>query len=121
MLKHAEEIVQTKSCPMNPAPLILKDGEVADFSVRENSPIFNDVERAKKISALIYYQQQMGSLMKLYEQKGQDLFLAKYTLNQREAGGYESSSVWSKTVPALLPKTDLIASLIRQSRKPSAR
>ena len=58
--------------------------------------------------------------MKLYEQNGKDLFVAGYTLNQRESGGYESYSVWSKTVPALLPKTDLIASLIRQSRKPSA-
>jgi hypothetical protein len=47
--------------------------------------------------------------MKLYEQKGKDLFVAKYTLNQRETGGYESSSVWSKTVPSLLPKTDLVA------------
>jgi hypothetical protein len=109
MLKHAEEIVQTKSRPMNPAPLILKDNEVADLSVRENSPIFNDVERAKKISALIYYQQQTVNLMKLYEQKGKDLFVADYTLNQRETGGYESYSVWSKTVPAWLPKTDLIA------------
>ena len=77
MLKHAEEIVKTKSRPMNPAPLILKDGEIADFSVTENSPIFNDVERAKKISALIYYQQQTENLMKLYEQKGKDLFVAK--------------------------------------------
>jgi hypothetical protein len=110
MLQHAEEIVRTtKSRPMNPAPLILGDGEIADFSVTENSPIFNDVERAKKISALIYYQQQTESLMKLYEQKGKDLFVAKYTLNQSERGGYESYSVWSKTVATLLPKTDLIA------------
>jgi hypothetical protein len=50
MLKQAEEIVKTKPRAMNPAPLILKDGEVADFSVRENSPIFNDVERGKKRS-----------------------------------------------------------------------
>jgi hypothetical protein len=47
--------------------------------------------------------------MKLYEQMGKDLFVAGYTLNQREMGGYESYSVWSKTVPTLLPKTDLIA------------
>jgi hypothetical protein len=109
MLKHAEEIVKTKSRPMNPAPLILKDGGIADFSVRENSPIFNDVERAKKFSALIYYQEQTEKLMKLYEQKGKSLFVVKYTLNQRETGGYESYSVWSKTVSALLPKTDSIA------------
>jgi hypothetical protein len=109
MLKHAEEIVRTKTRPMNPAPLILKDGEVCDFAVRENSPIFSDVERAKKISALFYYQQQTENLMKLYEQKGKDLFVGKYSLNQSERRGYESYSVWSKTVPTLLPKTDLIA------------
>jgi len=109
MLKHAEEIVRTKSRPMNPAPLILKDGEIADFSVTENSPIFSDVERARKIAALIYYQEQTEKLMKLYEQKGKDLFVGKYTLNQRETGGYESYSAWSKTVPTLLPKTDFIA------------
>jgi hypothetical protein len=109
MLRHAEEVVRTKSRPMNPAPLILKDGEVADFSVSENSPIYNDVERAKKLSALIYYQQQTEALTKLYAEKGKDFFVAKYTLNQTETGGYESYSVWSKTVPSLLPKTDLIA------------
>jgi hypothetical protein len=94
---------------MNPAPLMLKDGEVADFSVGKNSPIYHDVERAKKLSALIYYQQQTEALMKLYEQKGKDLLVAKYTLNQLENGGYESVSVWSKTVQTLMPKTDLIA------------
>lgn len=56
MLKHAEDIVRSKSCPMNPAPFILKNGEVADFSVSEHSPIFNDAERAKKFTALMYYQ-----------------------------------------------------------------
>ena len=47
--------------------------------------------------------------MKLYEQKRKDIFVAKYTLHQSETGGYESYSVWSKTVPTLLPKTDLVA------------
>jgi hypothetical protein len=75
----------------------------------ENSPIFNDVERAKKVSALFYYQQQTETLKKLYEQKGKDLFVANYTLNRLETGGYESLCVWSKRVPTLLPKTDFIA------------
>ncbi len=109
MLKHAEEIVRTKPRPMNPAPLTLKDGEIADFSVPENSRIFNDVERAKKVSELFYYQQQTETLVKLYEQKGKDLLVANYALNQLETGGYESICVWSKTVPTLLPKTDFVA------------
>lgn len=109
MLKHAEEMIRTKSRPMNPGPLILRGGEVADFSVSENSPIFNNVERAKKISALIYYQQQTEALTKLYGQKRKDILVAKYALNQLNTGGYESYCIWSKTVPTLLPRTDLIA------------
>ncbi len=31
--------------------------------------------------------------MKLYEQKGEDIFVANYTLNQRETGGYACYSV----------------------------
>jgi hypothetical protein len=88
---------------------LLKDGEVADFSVAENSLIFNDVERAKKVSELFYYQQQTGSLVKLYQEKGKDLFVANYTLNRLETGGYESMCVWSKTIPTLLARTDFIA------------
>jgi hypothetical protein len=34
------------------------------------------VERAKKISAMIYYQEQTEKLTKLYEQKGKDFFVA---------------------------------------------
>jgi hypothetical protein len=48
MLKHAEQVVQTRSRPMNPAPLVLEDGEVADFSVSENSAIFRNVRASKK-------------------------------------------------------------------------
>jgi hypothetical protein len=81
---------------MNPAPLILKDGEVADFSVTESSPIFNDVERAKKISALMYYEEQTGNLMKLYEQKGKDIFVAKYTLRQKHPQQLQISTGGSK-------------------------
>jgi hypothetical protein len=47
--------------------------------------------------------------MKLYEEKGKDFFVAKYTLNQLGDRGYESYCVWSKTVPTLLPKTDRIS------------
>jgi hypothetical protein len=93
MLKHAEEIVRTKPRPMNPAPLILKNGEVEDFFVAENSPIFNDVERAKKVSALFYYQQQTETLKKLYEQKGKDLFVANYTLNRLETTDEQLAAV----------------------------
>jgi len=42
------------------------EAQASRRTISDNSPIFNDVERAKKISVLIY-QQQTEALMKLYE------------------------------------------------------
>jgi hypothetical protein len=67
------------------------------------------ISEATEQAYLATPRQQTENLTKLYEQKRKDLFVAKYTLNQRDSGGYESYSVWSKTVATLLPKTDLIA------------
>jgi hypothetical protein len=109
MLQAAEEIIRTKSRPMNPGPLILKDGSIHDFAVPVNSPIFNNIGRASRLAPLMYYQQQQATLGKLYEQNGKDHFIADYKLNQWQNGKYASFGVWSNTVRTLLPKTDLIA------------
>ena len=108
MLAKAENIVQTIARPQNPAPLVIRNGEIADFTVGKSSPVFNEVRRAFCLAALIYYQQQKELLDKLHEKNGKDLFVAKYTLNQLKDGSYQSCAVWSKGVIALLPRTDVI-------------
>lgn len=106
MLAAAEEIVRTQANPQNPAPLPVRNGEVSDFSVPTNSPIFNEVERAKRGAAHLYYGEQKETLEKLYENKGKDVFVASYTLNQLDSGAYVSVGVWTKGVATLLAVTD---------------
>jgi hypothetical protein len=80
----------------DPKRFVLLRGDQRTYLVN----VFNDYCQANE---------QTEKLIKLYQQKGKDFLVGSYTLNQRETGGYESHSVWSKTIPTLLPKTDLIA------------
>lgn len=108
MLARAEEIIRTVARPQNPAPLLVRDGVVSDFSVDGTSPLFNDVLRAKRLAELSYYDEQQHNLEIQLEKKGRDVYVGKYTLteNSNEAVRYRSHSVWSFNVPTLLPVTD---------------
>lgn len=106
MLATAEEIVRTQPRPQNPAPLLVQDGQVSDFLVPPTSPIYLEVERARRLAALLYYTEQNQNLAQLYEKKGKDLFVATYTLTQLESGGHVSHAVWTKGIPTLLPVVD---------------
>jgi hypothetical protein len=108
MLTKAEEIMRAETKPQNPSPLIIQDGEVCDFEVPRTSPIFHNVQRAQRLAALEYCNDQKAQLDKLYSQKGKDLFVASYKLNMAKDGEYSSFSVWSKGVPSLLPETDTV-------------
>jgi hypothetical protein len=107
MLVKAEEIVRTIARPHNPAPLVIRDGKIQDFTVEPSSPIFHDVQKAVRMAPLLYYQEQKASLEKLYEKNGKDLFVASYTLTQKDRA-YGSVAVWTKGVPTLLPVADEI-------------
>jgi hypothetical protein len=108
MLATAEEIVRTKAKPQNPAPLVIRNGDVFDYSVPATSPIFNEVERAKRLAALFYYTEQKERLDELYEKNGKDFFVATYTLNRLDSGAHISCAVWTKGGAALLPVVDEI-------------
>ena len=108
MLTKAEEIMRAETKPQNPSPLVIQHGQVCDFEVPRSSPIFHNVQRAQRLAALEYCNDQKGQLDKLYAQKGKDLFVASYKLNMAKDGEYSSFSVWSKGVPSLLPETDTV-------------
>ncbi len=108
MLTKAEEIMRAETKPQNPSPLVVHDGRLCDFEVPRSSPIFHNVQRAQRLAALEYCNDQKGQLDKLYTQKGKDLFVASYKLNMAKDGEYASFAVWSKGVPSLLPETDAV-------------
>ena len=108
MLARAEEIVRTVSRAQNCAPLVIRDGNVCDFHVPVDSPVFNEVSRARGLAALFYYDQQQTLLASLHTKTGKDIHVAKYSFNKLPDGSYRSYSVWSKGVATLLPKTDTV-------------
>ena len=108
MLTRAEEIVRSEPRPHNPAPLRLHNGQIDDYVVSSDSPIFHAVQRAHGLAALMYYQDQQQLLESYYEKVGKDYHVAKCTLNQRDDGTYFSSTVWTKDVAALVPEADFV-------------
>jgi hypothetical protein len=108
MLTKAEEIMRTEAKPQNPSPLVIQGGKIHDFEVPRSSTIFPCVQRAQRLAAMEYCNDQKAQLDKLYTQKGKDLFVASYKLNLEKNGEYTAFSVWSKGVPSLLPETDVV-------------
>lgn len=106
MLQTAEEIVRSEPRRQNPAPLVLRNGEIHDFFVDPLSPVFNDVERAHRLAALLYYDEQKEKLEKLYEQNGKEIFVGSYILSRHDDGRHCSYSSVTKGVPTLLAVTD---------------
>lgn len=108
MLERAENVARNVAKPQNPAPLLVRDGRISDYNVESSSPIFNEIQRARRLAALLNYQEQQADLEQRYKQTGKACFIAKYTLSQTPAGDYCATAVWSKGVPTLLPKTDVV-------------
>jgi hypothetical protein len=108
MLIKAEEIVRTLARRQNPGPLIIRNGAISDYDVPAASPIYRDIQRARRIAALSYYEEQNRNLEQFYKKIGKDLFIASYTLSDRD-GRYLSLGVWSRGIPTLLPLSDEIA------------
>jgi hypothetical protein len=108
MLVKAEEIVRTIPRPMNLAPLTYEGGKLVDYVVPKDSPIFDQVRRAKGLAGSFYYSQQKQLLTELHKKTGKDHFIAAYNVYERKEGGHMCYSVWSKGIQTLLPKTDLV-------------
>lgn len=105
MLARAEETVRTIPKPQNPAPLVLRNGEFVDFKVDPSSPLYNDVQRARYLTALGTYTEQKAILEETYQKQGKDLFVTNYTLAESDKG-YFAYAVWTKGVAALLPTAE---------------
>lgn len=108
MLVRAEEVVRSQARSHNPAPLLVKDGVISDFTVDPSSPVFNAVHRARGVATLLYYDDQQKKLETQFEKTGKDVHVAKYTLSQftGKAVEYRSHSVWPLDVATLLPVSD---------------
>jgi hypothetical protein len=82
-------------------------GEVRDFEPSRWMPAkhlkrMDDFARYAVATVLL-------TLSRLHEKKGTDVFVASYTVAEKEDGTVFSYAVWTRGVPTLLPKADWIA------------
>jgi hypothetical protein len=106
MLQRADEIVRTEPRPQNPAPLVIRRGRIEEFHADPTSAVFNEVERAHRVAALLYYEEQSAKLEQLHAKQGRQVYVARYTLMELQDGGFCSYAPWPKDAPALLPEVD---------------
>ena len=108
MLGKAESVTREIAKPQNPSPLLVKDGTIQDFEVDASSPVYHEGQRAKKVAALLTYEDQKANLDRHHKEVGKDIFVASFKLQQAKTGEYSSFSTWCNGIPTLLPETDQV-------------
>lgn len=95
--------------PMSPRPLILKEGEWLNYFPQHDTPLFDDYAAFRVETFGQDYAEQKALLEKLYEKRGEDIFVASYSsMEDKETKKIESFCVWSRDVLTVLPQTDLV-------------
>lgn len=107
LLATAEQICGKEARAMNPAPLIWSNGRLKDYSVPPSSPVYREIERARKIAALVYYEGQRQLLERIYKEQNKDVHVS--ALKLYDEGRYVTRAFWGHGVKSLLPVADEIA------------
>lgn len=92
--------------PLSLRPIVGSDGNWRPLELAYTHPAFGAVKTLEVIEASTIYNDQTALLQTLV---GDDVFVAKYTAVQNDAGEVVSMCTWSEGVETLLPDTDLIS------------
>ncbi|PWT87869.1 MAG: hypothetical protein C5B54_11585 [Acidobacteria bacterium] len=88
-------------------PVTLQQKHWTKLQLDKNHPLAPRFKRLAVLEEARDYAEQKTLLEKKLRVSGKDLFVATYSVVQKEPSGeYQSYCVWSSGVPALLPKTE---------------
>lgn len=93
--------------PLSPSLYLLNDGAWGAY-FPENAALREQCLNLQRRREAMDYGQQQDSLKIIYEREKRDVFLATYTVFQRQDGSQYSTCVWSNGVDSSLPKADMI-------------
>ncbi len=107
-----QEIKQRRDRPITPLPFILVGDDWKPWEPSVSHPMYGAVRELHAVHESIVYDAQRDLLRRRHEAAGRDLHVAAY----QQYGGSAppgsvnplSMSVWTETVPSLLPKTDVV-------------
>lgn len=107
----AEQEFQASPRAVSPALYTIDThGSVVPYRTTPGHPQFSLVERGHYSLALACYAEQKRALEARFEQLGEDIFVASFTVQaNRESGKLSSLGTMTQGVPTLLPETDKVA------------
>jgi hypothetical protein len=106
MVAILEKVAETESYALTRRLYQLEGTEYSLFEFPEDSPAADVYRNLRIIEDANCYEQQKESLQDLL---GEDLFVASISVYENEENGVlHTGSVWTQTVPSLLPRTEVI-------------
>ena len=108
-LRNAEEDYQKEARRLSPVPYLIGVDDLIPWVPSADHPARIPVERAHALLAMFEYEQQRLVLQDLFTKVGDDVFVAQFSLIQREDGSVWSWAVCPKQVSAgLVPRVDVL-------------
>ncbi|HYK70872.1 MAG TPA: hypothetical protein VEV45_23230 [Streptosporangiaceae bacterium] len=109
VLETALQEYQSAPRQLSPVPYLVRDGGVEPWQPPAGHPARRTVDNATRILAAVEYGQQQSRLEDELLKAGEDVFIAKYSLMQRQDGSMWSWTAWVKQVTnGLIPQADVV-------------
>jgi hypothetical protein len=117
MGERARKALERATRPLSGQAITLVDGNWIDFSPQE--PALRPFIDLQKESRYADYSQQAKLLQRLYEKRGDQVFVAPYDLFRKEsAAELTSFSTWAGGIVTLLPRTDVVGFVENEQAQP---
>ncbi|HEV2087041.1 MAG TPA: hypothetical protein VGR21_01895, partial [Cryptosporangiaceae bacterium] len=103
------EEYQDEPRQLSPVPYQVRDGTLAAWDPPRDHPCRPIVDLAQYVLAGTEYRHQQNVLQELFENTGENVFVATYSLVESDDQSAWSFSVWERSVTAALhPRTDFV-------------
>lgn len=104
-LQMAEESFANAARPLSPLPLCLDDDWWVDWMPPSDHPLY---QAFRDLELKVLYGDYDEQKPELEQQAGDDFFVASFSAAEKEGGQLFSFSTWSRGVPTLLPRTQVV-------------
>ncbi len=103
---------------MTGVPVVLEDDKWVRFELPEDHPAGPAIRRLNLIGGLQEYSEQADLLEKIHQAEKFDVFIASFSVAEREDGSIFSYCVLGEGIHSWLPKTDKVALIRDENGKP---
>lgn len=110
MLEFAQQQLDEQPRPLVATPLTIDhSNQWVDWLPEKDDPLFREYHKMRLKWFASEYAEQKQLLDAIHEKESVDLFVANYSIAEKEDGTVFSYCVWGKEIESLLPETDFFA------------